>query len=113
MSTEADDVCTCGHARKFHGNLKRGAETDCHSGLRPCAEGCKAFEDCRLDRLPAERQVDIANGGHMWLNGFSCIRPTDEFLIGIGRAILANLEQTKYRDGLGISKMIILTVNKS
>lgn len=41
-----------------------------------------------------ERQViESAEKNHIWLNAFACIRPSDEFLIGIGRQVLDMLEQ--------------------
>lgn len=107
----SDDIfeaeCTCGHVGKWH---MGGA---CHSGVRPCAKGCKSFEDRRLDKLPPKRQVAIARDQHMWLNGFSCINPTPEFCQQVGRELIRIVEASEYRDGLGISKLTILTVNRS
>lgn len=38
---KADDLCVCGHAKKFHGSLPFvGA---CHSGIRPCAGKCSSY----------------------------------------------------------------------
>jgi hypothetical protein len=33
-----------------------------------------------------------AEANHIWLNAFSCIRPTDELLMALGRQVLAYLE---------------------
>lgn len=57
--------------------------------------------------------VEIANDNHIWLNAFKCINPTPEFKQKVGEMILDKLSRTDMRDSLGISKMIILTVNKS
>jgi hypothetical protein len=61
---------------------------------------------------PAEL-VEKAQDNHVWLNGFDCIRPTDEFKILVADQILAMLEKTDMTDSMGISPMIILTINKS
>lgn len=50
---------------------------------------------------------------HIWINAFSCIKPTDKFLIGLGKEILNKLEQTELTDSLGISPTILLRINKS
>ena len=61
----------------------------------------------------AEELVQKARDNHIWLNAMGAINPTDEFLMDIGRAILDKLEHTEMRDDFGISKKIILTINKS
>ena len=50
---------------------------------------------------------------HIWLNGFMCIKPTDDFLISIGREIIRQVNESEIRDSMGISKYTILTVNIS
>lgn len=57
--------------------------------------------------------VRMARDNHIWLNAFRCVRPTDGFLIEIGREVLQLLDNTEMGDGFGISPMTILTVNKS
>lgn len=57
--------------------------------------------------------VELARSNHIWLNAFSCIRPTPQFCQELGASILAKLNESEMRDDLGISKMIILTINKS
>lgn len=42
-----------------------------------------------------------AGANHIWLNALSCIRPTDQFLIHVGRQVLAMLDQP---DNLHISE---------
>ena len=37
--------------------------------------------------------AEMAEGNHIWLNAFACIRPTPEFLQDIGRQVLSMLEQ--------------------
>jgi hypothetical protein len=112
MNTSRDEVCVCGHARKWHGTASVPVP-----GLGPCktCKGCKGWEPAflPLNSLPPEEQIKIARTNHLWLNGFSCINPTDEFLISIGRAVLNALKTTRYLDELGISRMTIMTVNKS
>jgi len=66
-----------------------------------------------IDDYSPEELVEEARGNHIWLNAFMCVRPTDDFKKDIGDMILKKLEYTDMRDSLGISKMIILTVNKS
>jgi len=56
---------------------------------------------------------NLAEANHIWLNGFACINPTDEFLKDIGKMVIDKLNASEMRDFLGISKEIILTVNKS
>lgn len=38
---QADDLCVCGHAKKWHGPLPFVGP--CHSGLRPCAGKCSSY----------------------------------------------------------------------
>jgi hypothetical protein len=57
--------------------------------------------------------LEIADRNHIWLNGFQCINPSDEFLKDIGRMILHKLDRSEMRDSTGISREIILTINKS
>jgi hypothetical protein len=64
------------------------------------------------DYTDAELVVE-AKANHIWLNAFSCIRPSDEFLIDVGRSVLRMLEDSEMGDSFGISQMVILTVNKS
>lgn len=37
--------------------------------------------------------ADAACANHMWLNAFSCVRPTDELKMQIGEQILAWLDE--------------------
>ena len=61
-----------------------------------------------------------AESNHIWLNAFSCIRPTDEFLIAVGRQVLSYLDspesmhqsQSGYLLGLP-SPEVVIRVNKS
>lgn len=54
---------------------------------------------------------------HMWLNGFSCIRPTDEFAADIGRQVIAMAMQSDIRtrpiDDYKGSRAAIFYVNVS
>ena len=57
--------------------------------------------------------VKMASDNHIWLNAFSCINPRPEFLQEVGRMIVDMLNTTEMSDHMGISPMIILTINKS
>ncbi|QIK83002.1 hypothetical protein [Sanguibacter sp. HDW7] len=43
---------------------------------------------------------------HVWLNGFRCIRPTDEFAAEVGRMVINKIMQTRDRS-------VALTFNAS
>ena len=68
----------------------------------------KSIKDFKPEEL-----VEEAKGNHLWLNAFKCIQPTEEFKAQIGGIILEKLNETDMRDSLGISRMIIMTINKS
>ena len=57
----------------------------------------------------------MAKSNHIWLNAFACIKPTDEYLMQIGRMIIQKLEDDdcllKNEDTL--SRMLYLSINKS
>ena len=59
-------------------------------------------------RLPRDdwTDVDFEAPGHIWLNAFKCIRPTDEFAAEVGRAVIARAMQSH-------PKRAALTVNAS
>ena len=67
----------------------------------------------KISEVPAEDLVEIARGNHVWLNAFACINPTPDFLQSVGQTVLDKLEHTDLRDEFGISRITILTVNKS
>jgi len=71
------------------------------------------FNGKSISLYTKDELLNEAENNHIWLNGFSCINPTPEFLQDIGRMILQKLDNTKMRDFLGISNEIILTINKS
>jgi hypothetical protein len=54
-----------------------------------------------------------AEGNHIWLNGFSCIRPSKEFCEEVGRMVIQKVMQSDMRDHMGISRMEIFTINAS
>jgi hypothetical protein len=63
--------------------------------------------------LTRKQLVEQLEGNHMWLNAFSCIRPTDELKIAIGEWVLDMLNDTDVGCSLGISPTAIFRVNKS
>lgn len=44
-----------------------------------------------------KKALQAAKDNHIWLNAMNCVRPTDEFLISIGKTILSKLSK---RDNL-------------
>lgn len=49
---------------------------------------------------------------HIWLNGFSCVRPTDEFAADVGRAVISKVMAQSHADPLK-RRHIVLRVNAS
>ncbi len=49
---------------------------------------------------------------HIWLNAFSCIRPTDAFAAEVGRTVIAKVMAHKNQDVLK-SRHIVLRINAS
>jgi hypothetical protein len=55
---------------------------------------------------------------HIWLNAFSCIRPTDEFCASLGRQILEMLDSehttipSEHRL-VGTERSLVIRINKS
>jgi len=80
-------------------------------GLRFAAMGKK--EKKSIEDYKPEVLLEKARANHIYLNAFSCVNPTEEFVRGIGENILDMLANTDMSDGLGCSPMIILTINKS
>lgn len=73
----------------------------------------RAFDD-----LTNDEKVELANDNHLWLNAFHCIRPSDDFLIEVGRSVLSKLKSADTCGSLGDEKieaqrMTIMTVNMS
>lgn len=55
-----------------------------------------------------------AKDNHIWLNAFSCIRPTDEFKIDLANTILAKLNEPDCLLKTNtLSEMLYLSINKS
>lgn len=70
---------------------------------------------CKLegDHTP-EELVKAAGDNRIWLNAFSMIRPTDDFLIDIGRTVVRMLNESKIRDDfVGLSKVVYIRLNAS
>lgn len=77
--------------------------------------------------------VQMVQDNHIWLNAFNCINPTDEFLMSIGKQVIAMLnrsanllpmylddeppsetESGKAIQGLSeLTKVLYLSINKS
>lgn len=64
----------------------------------------------------------MAETNHIWLNAFSCIKPTPEFCESVGRTVLAWLDQKDNLMPAGadhesemaqLTPMLYLSVNKS
>lgn len=49
---------------------------------------------------------------HIWLNAFSCIRPTDAFAAEVGRMVIAKVMAHKHADVLK-TRHIVLRINAS
>ena len=54
-----------------------------------------------------------ADANHIWINAFSCIRPTDEFLASIGRSVIRMVEQSEMGTDFTNGPMAVITVNIS
>jgi hypothetical protein len=57
--------------------------------------------------------LDEADPHHIWLKAFACINPTQQYCQELGASILNLLAQSDMRDFTGISREIIITINKS
>ena len=51
----------------------------------------------RIKRLPREYEPDPDHPEHIWLNAFSCIRPTDEFAADVGRTLINQVMTSRGR----------------
>jgi len=49
---------------------------------------------------------------HMWLNGFSCIQPSDEFAADVGRMVIAKV-MAHHNDDVLKQHHILLRINAS
>lgn len=63
-------------------------------------------------------KVQMADDNHIWVNAFSCIRPTDEFLLGVGRTVIDKLNNSDMcceilGEPLTGMKYLYLSINKS
>lgn len=93
------------------------ATHQCHNGhdhedsasKNACNRGMRLESD-----FSDQEKVACADGNHIWLNAFSCIRPTDEFLIGIGRRVVHIVTTSKMADPfVGVSPVAYIRVNAS
>jgi hypothetical protein len=73
----------------------------------------KKFGGKSIRLFTKDELLDMADDNHIWLDGFECINPSVRLAQALGFRVLKMLEQSEMRDFLGISKEIILTVNKS
>lgn len=71
-------------------------------------KGCKSISLFTRDEI-----LKMADDNHIWLNAFSCINPTEKFLQDVGKMIIDKLNHCNTLDQFGLSKKIILTINKS
>lgn len=76
------------------------------------------------DQLSPEERLKELEDSHIWLNAFSCIRPSEKFLKEVGEMVVHRLNQTDlYTPGFGEpderghrageSPLIYLRINKS
>lgn len=49
----------------------------------------------------------------MWLNGFSCVRPSDEFAAGIGHSVVRLLKESGPREGESVWRRVRIDVTAS
>jgi len=64
------------------------------------------------------RALRSARNNHIWLNAFSCVRPTEEFCAALGRQILDMLNETgntipSEHRLVGTERCLVLRINKS
>ena len=69
-------------------------------------DAVEALSRKAVDRLPSDLAVDWSTPDHMWLNAFSCIRPTDAFAAAVGRSIIRQAMQAH-------PERVVLSVNAS
>ena len=78
----------------------------------------------KSDRAYRKDVLGMAGSNHIWLNAFSCIRPTDEFKLDLADSILAMLRQDENtiltsisRPGYAFEEVgqreLVLRINKS
>jgi hypothetical protein len=66
--------------------------------------------------LSMEQKVKLAEGNHIWLNAMACVRPSDDFLRGVGQEIVDMLNQSPVRGdmlGVEIGRVLYVRINKS
>ena len=73
----------------------------------------KAWGGKSIELYTKEELLNEAEDNHIWLSAFACINPTKEYAQELGMSILHRLSQTEMRDSMGISHMMIFTINKS
>jgi hypothetical protein len=68
----------------------------------------------REKEFTADERVALAQGNHIWLNAFACIRPTPEFLQDVGASVLTMLNDSPMVDDfIGKTAVTYIRVNKS
>lgn len=74
-----------------------------------------------LNKLTPEEYIKVSEQNHCYINAFSAISPSDEFLRSIGKWVLDKLNESQYKshyyfDGhecITIGKEVVLTLNMS
>ena len=56
-------------------------------------EAAAELEALRVARLPDGMEIDWEEPDKLWINGFSCLRPTDEFAAVVGRNVIRKAMQ--------------------
>jgi hypothetical protein len=79
------------------------------------AEPASLYHPPRREReYTPEQLLELARDNHIWLNAFSLIQPTDDFLREIGRSVVTKLHASPIRDDLiGLSKVVYIRINAS
>jgi hypothetical protein len=84
-----------------------------HGDNAAARNACERGNRLEGDHSAAEK-VALADANHIWLNAFCCIRPSDEFLLSVGRTVVAKLMESKMADDfVGLSRVTYIRINCS
>lgn len=67
-------------------------------------------------QLSPDQKLQMADDNHIWLNAFSCVSPTDEFLRELGSIVMRKLNDSPVSGdllGVRIGKVVYIRLNKS
>jgi hypothetical protein len=71
------------------------------------------FYERGADKIEVPIGDVLEASGHIWLNAFLCVRPSDEFLRDIGRAVLDKVNESPYGAWPGVGRQVLITVVSS